>query len=108
MRVRILKALTGIIEGQPLSQFLPGCTYDVDDFIGGQLIVLNAAIEVRATDPAVADDIDMPRLTGGVNVIQPDTTVRSCAQNQIAERPQTAARSLATTVARSQPLFHLR
>ena len=72
MRVRILKALTGIIEGQPLSQFLPGCTYDVDDFIGGQLIVLNAAIEVRATDPAVADDIDMPRLTGGVNVIQPD------------------------------------
>jgi hypothetical protein len=72
LRVRILKALTGIIEGQPLSQFLPGFIYDVDDHVGGQLIVLNAAIEVRATDPAVSDDIDMSRLTGGVHVIPPD------------------------------------
>jgi len=72
LRVRILKAVTGIIEGQPLSHFIPGFIYDVDDFVGGQLMVLKAAIEVRATDPAVditGDDIDMARLTGGVQVI---------------------------------------
>ena len=76
MRVRILKALTGIIEGHPLSQFVPGFVYDVDDVVGGQLIVLRAAIEVRATDPAVYpphDDIDMARLTGGVQVVAPDS-----------------------------------
>jgi len=72
LRVRILKALTGIIEGQSLSQYLPGFIYEVDDFVGEQLIVLNAAVEVRATDPAVDDDIDMSRLTGGVHVIPPD------------------------------------
>jgi hypothetical protein len=72
LRVRILKALSGIIEGQPLSRFVPDVIYDVDDVVGGQLIVLKAAIEVRATDPAVGttdDEIDMARLTGGVHVV---------------------------------------
>ena len=77
MRVRIIKALTGIIEGRPLSEFLPGFIYDVDDLVGGQLIEFDAAIEVRSTDPAPAtdskdNDIDLARLSGGVHVLPPD------------------------------------
>ena len=77
MRVRIIKALTGVIEGRPLSEFLPGFIYDVDTLVGGQLIELDAAIEVRSTDPAPATDskdvdVDLARLSGGVQVLPPD------------------------------------
>jgi hypothetical protein len=72
LRVRILKALTGIMEGHSLSQFLPGYIYDVTESFGLNLMALGTAIEVRSTDPAVSDDIDMSRLTGGVHVIPPD------------------------------------
>ena len=75
MRVRIIKTLTGIIEGRPLSEFLPGFIYDVDDLVGGQLIEFDAAIEVRSTDPAPATDskdVDLARLAGGVYVLPPD------------------------------------
>jgi len=72
LRVRILKALTGIMEGRSLSQFLPGYVYDVTEELGIQLVTMGTAIEVRSTDPAVSDDIDMSRLTGGVHVIPPD------------------------------------
>lgn len=75
MRVRIIKALTGVIEGRPLSEFLPGFIYDVDDVVGAQLIEFDAAIEVRSTDPAPATDskdVDLARLSGGVRVLPPD------------------------------------
>ena len=77
VRVRIIKALTGIIEGRPLSEFLPGFIYDVDDLVGAQLIEFDAAIEVRSTDPAPAtdskdNDVDFARLSGGVHVLPPD------------------------------------
>ena len=75
VRVRIIKALTGVIEGRPLSEFLPGFIYDVDNLVGGQLIELDAAIEVRSTDPAPATDskdVDLARLSGGVQVLPPD------------------------------------
>lgn len=75
MRVRIIKALTGVIEGRPLSEFLPGFIYDVDNLVGEQLIELDAAIEVRSTDPAPATDskdVDLARLSGGVQVLPPD------------------------------------
>lgn len=75
VRVRIVKALTGVIEGRPLSKFLPGFIYDVEDVVGGQLIALRAAIEVRSTDPAPAsdsEDVDLARLSGGVHVLPPD------------------------------------
>jgi hypothetical protein len=67
----------GVIEGRPLSAFLPGFIYDVDDLVGGQLIELDAAIEVRSTDPAPATDskdadVDLARLSGGVRVLPPD------------------------------------
>ena len=72
MRIRILRTLEGIIEGRPLSQFVAGYIYDVPDALGEQLIALEAAIEVRSTDPAVADDVDLERLSGGVVVVPPD------------------------------------
>ena len=75
MRVRIVKALTGVIEGRALSEFVPGFIYDVDDLVGAQLIEFDAAIEVRSTDPAPATDskdVDLARLSGGVRVLPPD------------------------------------
>ena len=75
MRVRILKAVEGIMDGQSLSPYIPGYIYDVDEALGRTLIAMAVALEVRATDPAVdsdPDDIDMSRLTGGVHVVPPD------------------------------------
>jgi hypothetical protein len=75
VRVRIIKALTGVIEGRPLSEFVPGFIYDVDELVGAQLIEFAAAIEVRSTDPAPATDskdVDLARLSGGVRVLPPD------------------------------------
>ena len=74
MRIRILTALTGVLEGHSLSQFVPGYVYEVDDLIGAQLVELKTAIEVRATDAAlVTDDDKLTRLSGGITIIQPDT-----------------------------------
>ena len=72
MRVRVVRSVEGVIEGRPLSQFVTGYIYDVPDAFGEQLIALEAAIEVRATDPAVGSEIDLERLTGGVVIVPPD------------------------------------
>ena len=80
MRVRIVKPITGVIEGHPLSHLIPGFIYEVDDFTGEQLVILNAAIEVRSTDPVLAtpstasDDVDVERVAGGVVVVVPPDT----------------------------------
>ena len=71
-----MKAATGVIEGLSLSQLSPGLIYDVDDFVGGQLIALNAAVEVHRSDEAIVTDDDddkIERLSGGVKVIPTDT-----------------------------------
>lgn len=72
-----MKALDGVLDGHSLSQFLPGYIYDVDESMGRQLVAMNAAIEVRSTDPAlVTSDNDaeghVERLAGGVIVVPPD------------------------------------
>jgi len=67
----MLKACSGIIEGVALSQFLPGASYDVSETLGLQLLDMQAAVEVRATDP-LSDHIDLARLTDGVHVALPD------------------------------------
>jgi len=71
VRVRILKALAGVIEGHPLSHYIPGHIYEVTDALGLQLAELGAALEVRSSDPV--DDIELPRLTGGVRVVPSDS-----------------------------------
>jgi hypothetical protein len=74
VRVRILKGLTGIIEGQSLSQFTAGEIYEVDDFLGTQLVLLSAATEVPSTHgTATSVDADFERLAGGVHVVQRQT-----------------------------------
>jgi len=100
VRVRIIKPLTGVIEGRPLSEFVPGFIYDVDDLVGGQLIEFDAAIEVRSTDPAPATDskdvdVDLARLSGGVRVLPPDKADDRRIQRRRTPR-QTADRRRAT------------
>jgi hypothetical protein len=70
VRVRIVQAITGVLEGHPLSQFRSGFIYDLSEALGIQLIDMQAAVEVRSTDP-LSDQIDMPRLTSGVHIEQP-------------------------------------
>jgi hypothetical protein len=93
-----MKALTGIIEGQPLSQFVPGFIYDVDEVVGAQLIELDAAIEVRSTDPAPATDskdvdVDLSRLAGGIRVLPPDKADDRRAERRRTPRPTGDRRS---------------
>ena len=79
MRVRILKPLTGIIEGISLSQFVPGQVYQVSEDIGAQLIELCFATAVQSTDPLLATpktssaDVDVERVSGGIVILPPDT-----------------------------------
>ena len=65
------------MEGHSLSQFVPNCVYEVTESIGRQLIAMDAAIEVRSTDPVMmtaGDDADgdLERIAGGVIVVQQD------------------------------------
>ena len=65
------------MEGHSLSQFVPNCIYEVTQSIGRQLIAMDAAIEVRSTDPVLmtaSDDAegDLERIAGGVIVVQQD------------------------------------
>jgi hypothetical protein len=79
VRVRILKPLTGIIEGHSLSQFVPGQVYQVSEDFGAQLVEMNAAAEVESNDPLLATpstssaDVDVERVAGGIVVLPPDS-----------------------------------
>lgn len=78
MKIRILKAPSGIIHAHSLSQFLPGFVYDVEPAFGEQLIELGVATEVAASDPVTSVtsvDVDLERLDGGVHVVPPGTAV---------------------------------
>jgi hypothetical protein len=102
VRVRIIKALTGVIEGRPLSEFLPGFIYDVDDLVGAQLIEFDAAIEVRSTDPAPATDskdvdVDLARLSGGVRVLPPDRADDRSTQRRRTPRRTADRRRMASS-----------
>ena len=74
MRVWILKAVAGVLDGQSLGQFTPGLLYELDDALARQLISMGCAREEKSQAPALvkrlADDpIDEARLTGGVLVV---------------------------------------
>lgn len=76
VRVRILKALTGVMDGHALSTLLPGFTYDVPHSLSRQLIEMGIAEKVLASDPVTAspsDDLDLSHLTGGVKVVPPES-----------------------------------
>jgi hypothetical protein len=74
MRVRILKAVAGVLDGQSLGRLTPGLLYELDDLVARQLISMGCAREENSQAPAlvmrVADEsLDEARLTGGVRVI---------------------------------------
>jgi hypothetical protein len=78
VQVRIVRPLTGVIEGQPLSRFMPGLVYDVNPFLGFQLIEIDGAVEEPFADPIdVVHEDDMEHMEGpmigGIHVVQPDS-----------------------------------
>ncbi len=75
MRVRIVKTLSGVIDGRALSTFLCDFAYDIPSPLALQLIEIGAGVAVRSTDPVIptgTDDLDLVRLSGGVTVVPPD------------------------------------
>jgi hypothetical protein len=74
MRVRILKAVAGVLDGQSLGKLTPGLLYELDDGLARQLISMGCAREENSQAPAlvmrIADEpLDEARLTGGVRVV---------------------------------------
>ena len=74
VKIRILEAMAGVMDGHSLTQFLPGFIYDVDETLGAQLVAMKIATEVRFTDSPTnpGEETDMDRLTGGVQVVPRD------------------------------------
>lgn len=74
MRVRILKAVAGVLDGQSLGRLTPGLLYELDDALARQLMSMGCAREEKSQAPALvmraADEpLDEARLTGGVRVV---------------------------------------
>ena len=74
MRVRIFRAVAGVLDGQSLGKLTPGLLYELDDALARQLISMGCAREEHSQTPAlvmrVADEpLDEARLTGGVRVV---------------------------------------
>lgn len=60
MRLRIIKVMTGEIDGIALSRFRIGHTYDVGTAVGSYLLALRAAVPVIPEPTAHADPRDPP------------------------------------------------
>jgi hypothetical protein len=78
MRVRILKAVAGVLDGQSLGRLAPGLLYELDDALARQLMSMGCAKEENSQAPALvmraADELfDEGPLTGGVRVVPRDT-----------------------------------
>jgi len=74
MRVRIFRAVAGVLDGQSLGKLTPGLLYELDDALARQLISMGCAREERSQTPALvvraADEpLDEARLTGGVRIV---------------------------------------
>jgi hypothetical protein len=84
MRVRILKAVAGVLDGQSLGRLTPGLLYELDDLVARQLISMGCAREEKSQTPALvmraADEpLDEGRLTGGVRVV-PRATAKDASR----------------------------
>jgi hypothetical protein len=78
MRIRIIKPLAGVLDGQSLAKFTPGLLYELDAALARQLISMGCAREEHSHAPALVirvsdDSLDEARLTGGVRVVAPET-----------------------------------
>jgi hypothetical protein len=78
MRVRILKAAAGVLDGQSLGRLAPGLLYELDDALARQLMSMGCAKEENSQAPALVmratdEPFDEGPLTGGVHVVPRDT-----------------------------------
>jgi hypothetical protein len=75
MRVRIVKAAEGIVDGVSVGHLIPGLTYDVPASVAHYLITKRCAEEVPLTRSALVVPLDNARayeqLTRGVSVVLP-------------------------------------
>ena len=73
MRIRIRRAIAGIIDGVSLSHLWPGLCYEVSDSLGGYLVSSGDADEIPASAPvAELDEHDTDTsIFGGVVVAPP-------------------------------------
>lgn len=74
MRVRIFRAVAGVLDGQSLGKLTPGLLYELDDALARQLISMGCAREEKSHAPALVmrvtdEPLDEARLTGGVRVV---------------------------------------
>ena len=87
MRVRILKAVAGVLDGQSLGKLTPGLLYELDDALARQLMSMGCAREENSQTPALvmraADEpLDETRLTGGVRVVPRETAMDDRKQDR--------------------------
>ena len=78
MRVRILKAVAGVLDGQSLGRLVPGLLYELDDGLARQLMSMGCAKEENSHAPALVmrvtdEPLDEALLIGGVRVVPRDT-----------------------------------
>ena len=73
MRIRIRRAIAGIIDGVSLSHLWPGLSYEVSESLGGYLVSSGDADEIPASAPiAELDENESDtRVFGGVIVAPP-------------------------------------
>ena len=91
MRVRILRAVAGVLDGQSLGKLTPGLLYELDDALARQLMSMGCAKEEDSQAPAlvmrtVDDSLDEARLTGGVRVVPREIATDSDRRHGIADR----------------------
>jgi len=78
MRVRILKAVAGVLDGQSLGRLTPGLLYELDDALARQLMSMGCAKEENSQTPALVmragdEPLDDGPLIGGVRVVPRET-----------------------------------
>lgn len=69
MRVRIVKAMAGILDGTSLSQFALGSVYEVPGSLARQLAALGGARLLSDSDPASVNGNNGDHVAGGVTVL---------------------------------------
>ena len=72
MRIRLVKRMTSILDGQSLSAFVPALIYELDAHLALQLVGLGGAAEDFTTTPAVplASADDTSAIHGGVHLVR--------------------------------------
>jgi hypothetical protein len=90
VRIRIRRAIAGVIDGVSLSHFVPGLTYEVSDSLGGYLVSSSDADEVPAFTPVVepTDDSTGSAIFGGVIVASQFDRVDRAADKPRPLRPR--------------------